>query len=253
LANSKKVIGTRSVFLQFLIFVLFSVRDTKAQIPLELLKCFDVFSKFYLGLHEGRKLMLNAGMGDIQIRVTLGKTRRAVTCSTFQGMIILLFNENSQITYEDLVAQTKITDSDMARHLVALYASKRDNRILLKSGDKKKMLPEDFFKVNHKWKPKLKHVKIGLMGATKQRDLNHIETQKKILEERKINIDATIVRIMKMRQTLPHKKLINEVIRSLATRFKPKPQLIKKQIESLIAREYLQRGENSPNVYTYLA
>jgi cullin 3 len=118
--------------------------------------------------------------------------------------------------------------------------------VLFKTGDKRTLESADIVTVNASWKPKLKHVKLGLMGASKARDKEAEDVSKKVLEERKINIDATIVRVMKSRKELDHKTLVNEVILILAARFAPKPAIIKKQIESLIAREYLERtGEGS--------
>lgn len=57
---------------------------------------------------------------------------------------------------------------------------------------------------------------------------------------------------MKDRKTMTHNELVNEVVRQLAGRFQPAPALIKKRIESLIDREYLERGEQK-SVYRYLA
>jgi hypothetical protein len=59
--------------------------------------------------------------------------------------------------------------------------------------------------------------------------------------------------VMKSRKELDHKTLVNEVILLLAARFAPKPALIKKQIESLISREYLERCGEGSNSYKYLA
>ena len=39
----------------------------------------------------------------------------------------------------------------------------------------------------------------------------------------------------------------------LCRHFKPDPKQIKKRIEDLIAREYLERDSNNNNVYKYLA
>ena len=91
------------------------------------------------------------------------------------------------------------------------------------------------------------------MGASKARDKEAEDVSKKVTEERKMSIDATIVRVMKSRKELDHKTLVNEVILLLAARFAPKPALIKKQIESLIAREYLERSGEGSNSYKYLA
>lgn len=81
-----------------------------------------------------------------------------------------------------------------------------------------------------------------------------------IEEDRKPQIEAAIVRIMKARRTLDYNTLVAEVTRQLAQRFIPGLPLIKKRIESLIDREFLVRGEGgrdggerSQQVLRYLA
>ena len=60
---------------------------------------------------------------------------------------------------------------------------------------------------------------------------------------------AAIVRIMKARKSLSHSLLISELFQQL--KFPLKPPDLKKRIESLIDREYLERESNSS--YRYLA
>jgi cullin 1 len=57
---------------------------------------------------------------------------------------------------------------------------------------------------------------------------------------------------MKARKTLTHQQLVSEVI-SQFNIFKPEPKLIKRRIEALIDREYLERDADTPNTYRYLA
>jgi cullin 1 len=53
---------------------------------------------------------------------------------------------------------------------------------------------------------------------------------------------------MKARKTLKHQQLQAEVLSQLAF-FKPNPRVIKKRIESLIDREYLERSAEDSQVY----
>ena len=58
----------------------------------------------------------------------------------------------------------------------------------------------------------------------------------------------------RQRKELTHQKLMAEVIQQLTARFMPDVTMVKKRIESLIEREYLERiEEREPAAYRYLA
>lgn len=57
----------------------------------------------------------------------------------------------------------------------------------------------------------------------------------------------------RQRKKLSHVNLMNEVLTQLAARFVPDVNMVKKRIESLIDREYLERLEDEPAIYGYIA
>ena len=74
------------------------------------------------------------------------------------------------------------------------------------------------------------------------------EAESVVNEDRKHAIEAAIVRTMKMRKVMMHNQLVLEVINQLNALFKPDPRVIRKRIEDLIVREYLERDKDDMQV-----
>merc|ERR1711959_683240 len=111
-----------------------------------------------------------------------------------------------------------------------------------KSGKEKPKLEDgDEFSVSDKFSPTHTKFKIQTAKATSgERD--PAQTRQVVLEDRKHEIDAAVVRIMKARRTEGHNNLVNEVTGTLINRFKADARDVKKRIEYLIEREFLERS-----------
>jgi cullin-4 len=108
----------------------------------------------------------------------------------------------------------------------------------------------DHFAVNVKFENKHKRIKINRIQL-KQTVEEQEQTQEKVFQDRIFAVDAAIVRVMKSRKSLKHNLLLAELFEQL--KFPAKPADLKKRIESLIDREYMERDENDATNYLYVA
>ncbi|KAJ5908852.1 hypothetical protein N7495_001534 [Penicillium taxi] len=221
------------------------------------------FEKFYLDQHNGRKLSWQAAMGTVDIRATFnrknGKVQRYdLNVSTYSAFILVLFNsvpDGESLTLEEIEGRTSIPHDNLVRNLLSLSVAPK-TRVLIKEPMSKTVLPTDRFFFNHEFTSPTVKIRINVVsgGVNKVEDKDRRgETEKKVNVERVALIDAAVVRTMKQRRSLPHSTLVSEVVASLARRFVPDVRLIKKCIESLIDRDYLERLSEDPPTYGYIA
>lgn len=208
-------------------------------------------------------------MGSADLRATFDKGKKEINLTTY-GMLVLcnVFNaaeasDGQPVVYARIKELTSIPDADLKRTLQSLSLGKY--RILVKQPLTKEVNEDDTFRLNISFTAPLLKIKIPNIlpstlptqstgsGNTVENDAELSETLAKVEQERGHQIEAAIVRILKFRKRLNHNELLSEVTRHLSSRFMPVPQLIKKRIESLIEREYLERGAEDRKLIIYRA
>lgn len=222
-------------------------------LPTELTSLCEKFRSYYLGTHTGRRLSWQTNMGTADLKAYFGKGQKhELIVSTYQMCVLMLFNNADRLTYKELEQATEIPSSDLKRCLQSMACVKGKN-VLRKEPMSKDIGEDDIFLVNEKFTSKFYKVKIGTVVAQKESEPEKQETRQRVEEDRKPQIEAAIVRIMKARRVLDHNNIIAEVIKQLQSRFLANPGEIKKRIESLIERDFLERDGSDRKLYQYLA
>ncbi|KAF3910912.1 Cullin-3-B [Dactylellina cionopaga] len=214
--------------------------------PIELEKIRSSFQQFYLRRHNGRQLTWQPQMGTADVRATFKARKYEINVATYALVILLQFNnpDVESLTYNEIKTLTSIPESELIRHLQSLAVAPR-TRVLIKSPMSRDVKPTDKFSFNSGFTSKQLKFKIGTvksMGNKVETDKERKETEDKVDESRAHLIEAAIVRTMKARKSLKHADLMLQITEQLSKRFMPDPTMIKKRIESLIEREYLERG-----------
>lgn len=111
----------------------------------------------------------------------------------------------------------------------------------------------DVFAVNEEFSSKFMRIRIGVVATNRaETEQERKDTDEKTERYRGATIEAALVRIMKQRKLISHTELVNEVLTQMGSRFNPDLTMVKKRIESLMEREYMERAEGERQVYRYI-
>jgi hypothetical protein len=225
----------------------FNIHELK--INHEMNSMLNIFNSFYGEKTSERKLKWIHTLGKCEILGKFEKGNKIFVTSCYQACILTLFNNSNPWKANDLKESLGIPWEVIKRELLVLTTL----GVLKKEGNPKFIESLDEFKINNEFSSKLKKIKMLSIKNSNQVD---IEKFKKIIkEQRNLSIDATIIRIMKSRKQITLNDLLIEIPKQLLSNFIPNVQEIKKRIEGLIEREYLELNDESEDgkIYNYLA
>ena len=125
--------------------------------------------------------------------------------------------------------------------------------ILTKNPKTKDFQGTDQYYLNPGFKHTLFKIRLPVAHAKEAKTAEKNDVAEKVDEDRRHMVEATIVKVMKSRKRLDHNTLVAETSKILSQKFCPDPVMIKKRIESLIEREYMERDNEDRRYYKYIA
>ena len=225
----------------------------------------QIYVNYYKKVASSKCLQWLYSTGKVTLRRKYKGKNYEYTVVPLQAIVLIAFNGpfERELTYQDISEKTNISIEILKRVLDSLTRSRskkstKPDALLLKvkstitneeeSSSEEKIKHIVKFKKNPHYESKLIMNKIPMASLA-----NFEKVTTKVVEDRRYVIEAVIVRIMKTRKTLSHVELVSESINVLKDTFKPNIKNIKKKIEDLIEREYLERDETDPKIYHYLS
>ncbi|OTB06834.1 hypothetical protein M426DRAFT_318544 [Hypoxylon sp. CI-4A] len=226
--------------------------DTQLTLPEDVATAIERFEAYYVNKHTGRRLTWKHSLAHCVIKARFNKGSKELLVSAYQAVVLTLFNqiEDKQdgfLAYQQIADGTGLSGGDLDRTLQSLACGKV--RVLTKHPKGRDIKPTDTFTVNKAFTDPKYRVKINQIQLKETKEENQ-ETHERVAQDRQFECQAAIVRIMKSRKTMTHASLVAEVINQTKSRGAIEPAEIKKNIEKLIEKDYLEREGNS---YTYLA
>jgi cullin 1 len=152
----------------------------------------------------------------------------------------MAYNNSDSYRFEELIACTELSEDLLKQNMDVLVKSK----IIISTKPNQ-------YDLNYNIKLKKLKININLpMKADTRREQE--DTQKYVEEDRKILIQACLVRIMKTKKQTNYNTLVAECIQQLRNRFIPAIHDIKKSIDMLIEKDYIERTKDK-DIFNYIA
>ncbi|KAG9048974.1 hypothetical protein FS837_011525 [Tulasnella sp. UAMH 9824] len=210
-------------------------------IPRDILPTYERFTRYFGQKHQGRKLIWLWNYSKNELRTNYLKEKYILTCSSYQMAVLVQYNDHDTLSLDELLGATGISREMLEQVLSVLVKAK----ILINED-------QDQYDLNHGYKSK--KIRVNLNGPIKaELEAESADVLKNVDEHRKYFIQATIVRVMKARKQMKNQQLVQEIITQLSQRFTPQVSDIKKAIDTLLEKEYIERVDGQHDLFKYVA
>ncbi|KAI8144380.1 cullin 4 [Fennellomyces sp. T-0311] len=196
------------------------------------------FQDFYNSKYSGRRLTWQNSLSVCDVTANYPLGPQELTLTLLQTVVLLLFNEEAQsvLTFTEILQATNLDELELRRTLKSLACG--EHKLIVKSSEGENIDDTDSFAYNESYESTPQRVR---MNTEKLKEVieSNATIPRMLLLSRDQQMDAAIVRIMKAKRQLNHGALLGEVVRQI--QYPATVQDVKKRVELLIEKEYLER------------
>ncbi|CAK1546405.1 unnamed protein product [Leptosia nina] len=223
--------------------------------PAQLEKPARLFESFYRASFSGRRLAWLHHLCTGELRTRYTQRLYHINATTPQCALLLMFENTDAVRAREARETLELPEEAWSRHVRPLVEA----GLLIAKGDLEGNDEETELLLNLNFTCKRTKIRLtcaaapanqggnGPGGAGASSESTHCD------DDRKMYLQAAVVRIMKQRKILRHTELIQEVVAQARGSFAPSVAMIKKCIEALIDKQYLERSPGNLDTYSYLA
>ncbi|CAG9576899.1 unnamed protein product [Danaus chrysippus] len=218
--------------------------------PAQLERPARLFEAFYRSSFSGRRLAWLHHLCTGELRARHASRLYHLSATTPQCALLLMFESVDVVSAREARDALQLSGENWTRHLRPLLEA---GLLIAKSNDE-----DGDLELNLNFTCKRTRIRLtcaaapanqgGTTGSSSSTtEPTHCD------DDRKMYLQAALVRIMKQRKVLRHTELIQEVVSQARGSFAPSVAMIKKCIEALIDKQYLERAPGTLDTYSYLA
>ncbi|KDO23194.1 hypothetical protein SPRG_10002 [Saprolegnia parasitica CBS 223.65] len=217
----------------------------------------DLFTTFYVGQSSGRRLHWVHHLSHGLLRLSLGGRLYEIHASLYQMILLMLFNDRSSWRATDLRDATRVPSLDAVHQQLHPFVKMK----LLASVD------GALYTLNESFAHKRSRIKAMPVQSVLEPPASSSSSAsspssssgppREVTEDRKMALQAALVRVMKARRECSFGQLHAEVTAMLVNQFVPSTDFVQTNLDLLVEKEYVRLtstgASRSAAVYVYVA
>lgn len=224
------------------------IKENYNSYPQQLKNCISSFSNYYYTKFANRNIFFIPELSWGELFINMNNRTYTFIVSTFQMLILLLFNEKKNqeegINLNEIAKMFKVKEAQVKEISYPLLKIK----IIRMDGDKflinKEFIIEEN-KINLNYKCKKKNDKGE--DNKENNEISHF-----VVEDRKYQLDANLMHLMKKHKQMNFNELKDNVIKAVSAYFIPEISIIKARLDYLVDMNFLEKNKDNKDVYIYI-